>query len=148
MARENERKRRWSKYIAAKLDELNVSAADLARATDLTDATVSNWKVARAGISAEAALLVAAALRLDPSEVLREAGFPLLADAFEGKELRLVGTPALQPDPVLMKILADKDLDDEGKAVMIRWWGERLAEDEARRIRDAEVLFKARRDSA
>lgn len=150
MARENERKKRWSAYISGKLDEQGMSAADLARAADITDATVSNWRVGRAGIGAEMALAVAVAMKLDLPEVLENAGFPILADAFRGKELRVVGAPVEPPDPGLMKILADKDLTDEVKAVMIVWWKERLAEDEARRLADAERMIKMRpeRDSA
>lgn len=146
MTRESERKRRWSAYFSAKLAEKGMSAADLARATDLSDATVSNWKVARAGISSEAAFLVAAAMELDVSEVLEHAGFPILARAFAGKELRLVGAPAPKPDPGIAKIMAQDDLPEDAKAAMVKWWNERLADDEARRLADADKMIDMQTD--
>lgn len=146
MARESERKKRWSAYISAKMDEAGMSAADLARATDLSDATISNWKVARAGISSEAALTVAIAMGLDASEVLENAGYPILAKAMAGKELRVVGTPSPPPDPGIIRIMADKDLSDEMKAVMIGWWKERLAEDEKKRLADADRMIAIQAD--
>lgn len=146
MTRESERKKRWSAYISAKLEETGMSAAELARATDLTDATVSNWKVARAGISSEAAFLVAAAMDLDVSEVLDHAGYPILAKAMAGKELKLAGSLSQKPDPGIAKIMARDDLPDDVKATMIEWWKRRLADDEARRLDDADRMIEMQAD--
>lgn len=146
MTRESERKKRWSAYISSKLEEKGMSAADLARATDLTDATVSNWKVGRAGISSEAAFLVAAAMDLDVAEVLDFAGYPITAKALAGKELRLVGGPNQKPDPGIAKIMAQKNLPDDVKATMIRWWKDRLEQDESRRLADADRMIEMQID--
>jgi len=146
MTRESERKKRWSAYISAKLDEKGMSAADLARATELSDATVSNWKVARAGISSEAAFLVAAAMDLDVSEVLEHAGYPILARAMAGKELRLVDRVTQKPDPAIAKIMARNDIPDDVKASLIQWWKQRLEDDETRRLNDMDRMIDLQTD--
>ena len=76
------------------------------------------------------------------SEVLEAAGFPILAEAMQGKELRVVGASAEPPDPDLMMILSAKDLPDTTKAILIKWWRDRTAADNARRRADAESIIK------
>jgi len=146
-------KKRWSDWLNAQLRERGWNAADLVSASGdaLVYGTVYNWTKGTARIEAETTLIVAAALGVSPSEALREASYPLFADAMEGKELHLVGAPVTAPpDPGIMEILAAKDLPDDVKVVMINWWRKRAAEDEVRRRADAEQMIELRskRDSA
>lgn len=146
------KKQKWSDWLNAELAEHGWNAADLVEASGgiLIYGTVYNWTKATARVEAETCLVVAAALNVPPEQALRAASYPLFADAMAGKELRLVGAPVEPPDPGIMKIMAATDLTDEVKAVMIRWWKERTAEEEARRLRDTEreIAIRARRDSA
>lgn len=150
------KKQKWSDWFNARLLERGWNAADLVQASGdvLIYGTVYNWTKAIARAEAEACLIATAALNtsstaptVTASEVLSAASYPILADAFVGKD-QVAETPTERPDPGLMKILAAKDLTDEVKAVMIDWWADRLAEDEARRIRDAEQMIEMRRKFA
>ena len=158
MARDNSakaKKQRWSDWINARLADRGWNAADLVQASGdvLIYGTVYNWTKAIARAEAEICLVVTAALntaqRVTPvtaSDVLGAAGYPLFAEAMAGKELRLAGVaPA---DPGLMKILATEGMSDEMKAIMIKWWAAQLAEDEERRIRNAEQIIQMRKESA
>lgn len=144
------KKKRWADWVNAGLAQRNWTAADLVEASGgfLVYNTVYNWTKAMARAEAEAAVMVAAAFKVTASEALEAASYPILAKVMEGKELRFDGAPPTAPDPGLMKILAAKDLTDEIKAIMIKWWADRVAEDEERRIRDAQKIIEMRRESA
>lgn len=154
------KKQKWSHWLNARLKERAWTAANLVKASNdvLVYNTVYNWTQGTARVEAETTLIVAAALNVHPSEelnvtpaeALRAASYPLFADAMEGKELRLVGAPVDPPDKGIMKIMAAEDLTDEVKAVMIRWWKRRKAEEEERRLADAEreIAIRTRRDTA
>lgn len=160
MARDNSakaKKQKWADWLNAKLAERGWNAADLVEASGgvLIYGTAYNWTKAIARAEAEICLIVTAALNtapsapaVHPSDVFEAASYPLFADSFAGKELRVAGMAAEKPDPGLMTILARTDLTDEIKAVMLKWWSDRLAEDEARRLRDAEAVIEMRRESA
>ena|SRR6184192_3834088 len=145
------KKQKWSDWINANLQERRWNAADLVTATGeaLIYGTVYNWTKGTARAEAEAAVIVAMAFKVSPSEALNAASYPVLANAFEGKELRLVGTPAEPPDEGILKIM-QSDLPDSTKATMIRWWNRRSADEEQRRIVDVEqmIALSAERETA
>lgn len=124
-----EKKKRWSDWITAQLNANGVSATDLARASDgaLTVSTVSNWTVGRAGVSPESAVIIADILRVSRVEALREAGYPVLAEAVaDAQGDRPPQAQGIEPDPLdaavregIEKILALTDRSPERQARMI-----------------------------
>lgn len=143
------KKQKWSTWVNANLARLAWTAADLAKAINEPYGTVYNWTKAIARAEAETTLLVAAAFGVPPSEALDAASFPLFADAMAGRELRLPGMQPDAPDPGVQMILAQSGLPDEEKARWIRWWRDRLEDDERRRMADIQSILGAQeRDSA
>lgn len=139
------KKQKWADWLNAQLREREWNAADLVTASGgaLVYGTVYNWTKGTARVEAETVLVVAAALGVDASEALEAASYPLFAAAMAGRELRLVGAatqPTETPDPGIIKILSRDDLPDEVKATMIKWWNDRRADDDARRLADAERM--------
>lgn len=145
------KKQKWADWINARLAERDWNVVDLVAASgdELVYGTVYNWTKAGARVEAETTLVVAAALGVPPSEALEAASYPLFADAMAGRELRLPGMKDNTPDPGIQMILAQSDLPDEEKARWIRWWRERLEDDNRRRIADIQsFLGTQERDSA
>lgn len=142
------RKARWSAYIRQKLADVKMNPAELSRRTGIPNKTIYNWTLGDGVASAENCVILAAAFEVSASEVLDAAGYEILATAMAGKELHLAGvtTPAEDPDPGIVRILAQEDLPDDVKATMIQWWRDRQADDEARRLADAEKMIEMRSD--
>lgn len=140
------RKAQWSAYVKTQLAKTNSNPAELSRQTGITNKTIYNWTLGDGVASAENCLILAVAFGAEASEVLRAAGYDLLADAMAGKELHLVGAPAEPPDPGIVKIMANHDLPDDVKATLIEWWIERRTADEERRLADADKLIELQAD--
>lgn len=137
------RKARWSTYLQSRLKDAGLNPAELSRRTAILNKTIYNWTQGDSVASAENCLILAVAFAVPASEVLEAAGYEILAKAMEGKELRLVGAPVDEvPDPGIVRIMAQDDLPEEVKATMIQWWKQRQAEDEARRLADAEKMIE------
>lgn len=140
------RKARWSAYVKGKLAEAGSTPADLSRQTGISNKTIYNWTLADGVASAENCLILAAAFGVSAFEVLEAAGYELLANAMAGKELRVVGAPAPPPDPGVVKIMSRDDIPDDVKATLIQWWIQRRADDEERRLADAERMIDLQTD--
>jgi len=140
------RKAKWSAYIKGRLDEAGMTPAELARRTGILNKTIYNWTLGDSVASAENCLILAAAFGVSAFEVLEAAGYDVLANAMAGKELRLVETPSAPPDPGIVKIMSRDDIPEDVKATLIQWWIRRRAEDEERRLADADQLIELQTD--
>lgn len=140
------RKARWSAYVKSKLAEAGTTPAELSRLTGIANKTIYNWTLSDGVASAENCLILAAAFDVSAFEVLEAAGYEILAKAMAGKELRLVGAPAVAPDPGIVKIMSRDDIPEDVKATLIQWWIRRRAEDEERRLADADQLIELQTD--
>jgi transcriptional regulator with XRE-family HTH domain len=137
------RKAKWSAYLRKNLESAGWKPAELSRRTGILNKTIYNWTLGDSVASAENCLILAAAFEVPASEVLEAAGYEILSKAMDGKELRLVGASLGEaPDPGIVRIMAQDDLPDDVKATMIQWWKQRQAEDEARRLADAEKMIE------
>lgn len=103
------------------LEEMNWKPADLARATGLDSAVISNIKNGRRGIGIDTAILIAKATKRSPENILRMAGeFPAInADEWveeQAHKLSLL-TPGKRP---MMSKLLDAMLEEDKPVVQVK----------------------------
>jgi hypothetical protein len=140
------RKAKWSAYVKGKLAATASSPAELSRKTGIPNKTIYNWTLGDGVASAENCLILAGAFGVSAFEVLSAAGYEILAQAMAGKEIRLVGAEPMTPDPGIVKIMSRDDIPDDVKATLIQWWIKRSADDEARRLADADQMIELQTD--
>lgn len=137
-------KRTWSTWVNHWLTVRKMTQTMLVEASkgELNLKTVSKWVNAGAAASAELAVLTARILGAPPSEAMKAAGFPLVADELAK------AAPQADVDPGIQIILAADLLSDEEKAKWIRNYQADLARAAERVQEMVRAVEETRRDLA
>lgn len=93
-------KEAWGRWLTAKMDERGLAPGDLVRLLGGWDsAQVGRWRSGASGASVDAAVAIARALRLPPSEVLHAAGHTSVANLLQQVAAGQSPANPSMPDP-------------------------------------------------